>query len=280
MLKELTRKKVAEIKSETVTITPSVAQAWLSMNANNRKRQPRFVRQYARDMKDGGWRLTGDSIKFDVNNRLIDGQHRLAACVEADRPFQSLVIYNLPVGTQDVIDTGKSRSSQDVLAIHGVQNATSIASAIKLLVNEKRGISNVGGQATITHSELLAALDRHPNIVQYVSPIRTFPRGISTPTVGYIRYVASTFLNKYERANAMVTVLKSGIPDYEGDPIHAFRERILRTYAESIGGVQQRQATWWTLKYCWNLFAAGKTVTALRWRTDDVPIIGLNLKDL
>lgn len=73
MLKELTRKKVAEIKSETVTITPSVAQAWLSMNANNRKRQPRFVRQYARDMKDGGWRLTGDSIKFDVNNRLIDG---------------------------------------------------------------------------------------------------------------------------------------------------------------------------------------------------------------
>lgn len=281
MLKELNRTlRAPDVKTEIVDITPGTAAAWLETNINNRKRHRRFVSQFARDMAAGRWVLTGDSIKFDTKRNLIDGQHRLAACVEANVPFKSIVVYGLPRSAQDVLDTGKARSGSDVLSMRQMPNTTNVAGTLKLLINEKRGTSNVGGVSAITHSEMLAALSKHPDLPLYVSTPGSFPRGISHSQVSYIRYVAAKLIGADELSAAMINVLKTGVPDYPGDPIHQFRERIVKTYAERIGASTSREATFWTLKHCWNCFAKREKVDRLKWRTSDVAIVGLDLRKL
>lgn len=280
MLKTLDKKMKPQIVTEVTTITPEIAQQWLTTNDQNRRPQRRFIKQFASDMANGSWSLTGDSIKFDINSKLVDGQHRLMACVEAKVSFHSFVVYGLPPQTRDVIDTGKTRSLGDVLTMRDVTNANQVASTFKLLINESRGQSNIGGRGTITHSDLVRAFEKHPSLPLYVLPPGGMPRGISIPTVSYINYVASTFLKARDRAEAMREVLKSGTPDYDGDPIHLYRERFILDYAGNIGSVPMRERNLWTFKHCWNAFAKRIPMERLRWRQSDVDIDGLDVKKL
>jgi hypothetical protein len=48
----------------------------------------RTVRDFAEAMRRGDWRLTHQGIAFDASGALVDGQHRLAAIVEADVPVE------------------------------------------------------------------------------------------------------------------------------------------------------------------------------------------------
>jgi hypothetical protein len=54
---------------------------------------------------------------------MVDGQHRLAAIIEADVPVDITVFTEVPDGAFDVLDTGKRRNAADVLAIEGEKSA-------------------------------------------------------------------------------------------------------------------------------------------------------------
>ena len=56
---------------------------------------------------------------YNGDGVLIDGQHRLAAVVDADVPVAMTVYTEVDDGTFDVLDTGKRRNAADVLAIEG-----------------------------------------------------------------------------------------------------------------------------------------------------------------
>lgn len=277
---ERTGRKSGNVKIEVVTVTPEIAAAWLDKNTDNRKIAKRLVGAFSRDMTNRKWQLTGDSIKFATDGTLIDGQHRLMACKESGRPFDTLVVYGLPHKLKSVVDTGKSRSATDVMAMNNISNPSGTAAALRLLAAEKTGVTPVGGIATMTHSELLEIFDRHNKIYLYVPYGSQLPRGVSAAAVGFINYVGSTILGKKGRAQAMVEVLKSGIPDYDGDPIHRYRERIISNYEGSIGTYGNRVAAIQTLKYCWNMFAKRTPVERLHWQQEYVPIDGLDASKL
>lgn len=46
-------------------------------------------------MRNGNWKANGEAIKFSSTGRLLDGQHRLRACVKEQVPFTTLVIRGL-----------------------------------------------------------------------------------------------------------------------------------------------------------------------------------------
>ena len=54
----------------------------------------------------------------------MDGQHRLAAMVEADLAVEMTVFTDVEPHTFDVLDTGKRRNAADVLAIEGEKSTT------------------------------------------------------------------------------------------------------------------------------------------------------------
>ena len=62
-----------------VYVTPDMAKRWLSKNTGNRPVKKAKVAQYARDMTEGRWEITGEAVKFAQSGRLIDGQNRLHA---------------------------------------------------------------------------------------------------------------------------------------------------------------------------------------------------------
>lgn len=265
---------------EIVEVTPGIAAAWLDKNIKNRRKSTRHISQSVRDTKTGNWQLTGDSIKFDKNGTLVDGQHRLTACVESDTSFRTLVIYGLEPSTRNVIDTGKSRSNSDVLTMQGATNTIGVAACLKFLVNEKNENTGSGGRLLITHSELLNAYEQHPAIGLYVPQPGTMPRGIPNFLIGYVNYVASNFIhNKKQRAGAMMDVLKTGNPDYENCPMHGFREKIIRqiTGARVIGN---REMMINTFKHVWNAFAKKEPLQSIKFIKSSVDIDGLALSKL
>lgn len=120
---------------EWVAVTPAMAELWLRNNVKNRKLRQTTVDAYARDMRAGNWLQTHQGIAFGENDELLDGQHRLAAIVQAEVTLTLLVTRGLPsktkgraVRTQDVMDTGTVRKVGDQLALqHGVKNAAATA---------------------------------------------------------------------------------------------------------------------------------------------------------
>lgn len=77
------KKAPAKLEIEEIDIEPHLAESWLTKNVKNRNLTDRIAKKYARDMASGKWKTTGDPIRFDVDGNLIDGQHRLQACVLA-----------------------------------------------------------------------------------------------------------------------------------------------------------------------------------------------------
>src|SRR6185503_17546608 len=75
-------------------------------------------------MRRGEWMVTHQGIAFDTRGVLVDGQHRLAAIIEADVPVELTVFTDVGEGTFDVLDIGKRRSAADVLAIEGEKSCT------------------------------------------------------------------------------------------------------------------------------------------------------------
>lgn len=108
--------------AKLVTVTPELAQEWLGKNEFNRSPRSATVREYEQAMRDGLWRITGDTIKFDKNGRLIDGQHRLMACVRAGKPFQSYVVMGLSTEAYLSVDSGVKRGLGDMLSYAGMRD--------------------------------------------------------------------------------------------------------------------------------------------------------------
>lgn len=98
------------MKSGIETITPKQAKAWLNGHQNIRPINQRTVASLAHDITQGNWKVTHQGICFNEKDELVDGQHRLHAIVEADRPVRMMVSTIRGITAQDPIDEGRRRS--------------------------------------------------------------------------------------------------------------------------------------------------------------------------
>lgn len=111
------------MRYQRVTVTPEIAKEWLAHNiTNNRSLNRNRVLQYATDMKNDQWMMSPNSvIAFDTNGNLIDGQHRLMAVIEADKPVNMVVCYDNDPDVMRVIDTGMARTNYQIAKLNGNQ---------------------------------------------------------------------------------------------------------------------------------------------------------------
>jgi hypothetical protein len=72
------------VRTKVQMVTPVKAGEWLQANTPNRPLSKPIVKAFAEAMRRGEWVVTHRGIAFDTNGVLVDGQHRLAAIVEAD----------------------------------------------------------------------------------------------------------------------------------------------------------------------------------------------------
>ena len=123
-------------------------------NHNNRSVSESIVFGYKDEMINNNWKPAGDAIVFDINNELIDGQHRLHAIVVAhnqgiDINQEFLVIRDVTPDCYKYKDIGKTRSIDDAIEMSGKRKeieyrdditpkslADALKHAIKILENK------------------------------------------------------------------------------------------------------------------------------------------------
>lgn len=116
---------------DVVTITPEMAASLLQRNDHNRSIKRANVEFLKKQLKDGQWQLNGESVKISPSGRLLDGQHRLTACVESGIPFQTLVVHGVAEESQVTMDTGFVRDFANVLQLNGYKNTVNLSVTVR-----------------------------------------------------------------------------------------------------------------------------------------------------
>lgn len=154
------------LKTKIKVITPAYAQELLERTKAagilNRKASPRTVEIYANEMRSNRWKLNSESIKLDENGFILDGQHRLMACVQSGCSFQTVVNTDVPRDTFDTIDCGRVRTGTQVLQMSGVQYHTVITGIINGM-NEFRNYGHLAlKERRLTPSAVLEEYNTRP----------------------------------------------------------------------------------------------------------------------
>ncbi len=163
--------------NEVIEITPKIATCWLNANEGNRRLDWNYIAQLARDMKAGQFACTHQGIAFDIGGRLIDGQHRLWAVLEADVSVRMRVFYNESPENGVHIDGNHPRRAADRMTL-GRSLGTVRADELATLRAMLGGIAMVIKRRTL-HEEM-PLLEQHREAIRFVHeqlPV-TRPAGI------------------------------------------------------------------------------------------------------
>ncbi len=215
-------------KPEVMTVTPDLAREWTVLNTRNRPVRYTKVAQYARDMKAGKWLLNGETIKIATDGTILDGQHRLYACMQAEVPFDTIVIRGLPVEAQDTIDTGMARKFADQLTLRGEVNAPLLGAIARWAFRWLRGVKMSGAtELNPTHEEMSALIDADPRLreaTSWATNARTRFRSVNGSVWGmaWLLFHGSDHL----AAEVFLEKILTGEDIGAGHPALAFRNRI------------------------------------------------------
>lgn len=125
-------------------VGPEQAEKWLARNTHNRPLREITVFRYASDMEAGLWQYNYAAVLIARDGTLIDGQHRLKACVLAGVPFDTDVVFGADLSVQRYIDGGQVRTAADQGALAGIKNAHRAAAvSLMILMHDTYGIQNL-----------------------------------------------------------------------------------------------------------------------------------------
>ncbi|KMV19641.1 hypothetical protein ACT17_06275 [Mycolicibacterium conceptionense] len=158
--------------SKVETITPERAAELLEANTTNRPLSTGTVQTFADAMRRGEWRVTHQGIAVGSDGVLVDGQHRLAAVIEAGVPVDLTVFTDVDPTTFGVLDIGKRRNAADALAIEGEKNTTQLAAMLRIvwLYDNLSDGAWSGGRSRVTNTQVLEVLEKNPKVRDYVHP--------------------------------------------------------------------------------------------------------------
>jgi hypothetical protein len=160
------------MRTKIETITPERAQRDLAAASKGGKRsvnfrplRPGHVRRLARALLNGGWDENGETIKYDDKDRLVDGQHRFAACVKANKSFKTVVVYG--VDSVVDVDSGLRRSVAQVLTkMRGTKHSSLLARTLRVMARYEAGRIHMkrSGNNEPSNREVLEGYDRHQGL--------------------------------------------------------------------------------------------------------------------
>lgn len=207
-----------------VTITPEQAQDILGGNTHNRHLHERHVRRLVSALTDGRWRFNGESIKIARDGTLVDGQHRLVACVRTGIPIETLVVYGVDPDSYTTIDIGAKRTTSDALSREGIKNSAAIGGALRWILALKSRKAHIGNiildpDQVLEEYIKLKNIDRSSNIYNSVAQL------ISPSPAIALHFL---FAEKDpDAADEFFSDLGSGVGLQDGDPVLTLRNKLI-----------------------------------------------------
>ena len=228
---------MSDLDTKVRTITPEQAQRWITRHETLAKRDPAkrnrrlkksLIYRYAADMAADRWHLNGETLKIGSDGRIIDGQHRLAACVKSDHSFRTLVVENVDDESFKTIDVGKVRTAGDLLYIDGHHSGALLGAA---LVNMWRwdlgeGRSFQGWEKSPTKPEIFEVLEKYPKLEEGINRYHAL-RAFMSPGLGAaLVYILTE--RDHTMAELFFESLVTGLNLKATDPVYALRERLIK----------------------------------------------------
>lgn len=214
------------MKVSNEVITPEVAKQMLAANSGNRTVSQANVKKIVRSMLAGDFVLNGDSIRIDSDGELLDGQHRLIACVESGVSFQSIVIRGLDRSVFRTIDQGSTRRASDVLSCIKEANAKTLAATLRLIDSYEKGTIDSGRRSMQDSYKIIDLLKKYPGARESVSVVGKKLRGlISESGASACHYLFA--LRDSAAAELMIEQLHTGRGMEDGSSVFLLRERLL-----------------------------------------------------
>lgn len=242
------------------TVTPETAEAWLGKNmVNNRKLRSAAVAKYSRDMKAGTWQLNGESIKFDRNGELLDGQHRLHAIVHAGVSIDLLVVRNLDPNHYQSVDTGLRRGYRDVLKLRGETNTAILAATLARITNWNAGERAFSGRNVqeLTFADMDRTLEENPHIRDLVKEAnRLYRRSNLPPALFTTLFYIFDQIDSDDAAEFM-RLVATGDGLNSDHPIYLLRKRLAEE-RQRPGSPSAKLLMGLTIK-AWNAWRKGET---------------------
>lgn len=210
-------------------ISPDIAQAWLARNIeHNRAVSLTTVEMYARDMKNGRWHPeVAHAIAFSSDGSLVEGQHRLSACMRSNVELLSTVQVGVPQQAFLAMDAGRKRYPADHLRMKGFPSAGSMAAVAKMYLQVTHGIGRSYQPGT---EEIVAFAEARRD--HLISSVRKSQQ--VTQMIGF------------KRAPLSVAILQAYDQGLEGD-MDEFVEQ-LKTGMQSDGAPVPVNSGTWTLR--------------------------------
>lgn len=262
--------------SEIVTITPAIARRLLELNDDNRNLRPTLVQAIAQDIENNRWQLNGESIVVSRDGYLNDGQHRLHAVIQADKPIQSVVMFGVGRDSRFTVDMGVARTVGNFLAMKGRQYSNVVPSVARLMLAYNEGTTsaaNVGGKSRFTKQDLLARAMRFgPEVVDAISRIGQSEFGRSVHGHAFLT-AAYLILKEHHQENCELFFDKllsgAGLP--EDSAVLWLRNRLFDAARSSLRGLLRAEDRLEIVLRYYNAFVKDKTITKHIYTTGKYP---------
>jgi len=261
-----------KLRTEVITITPALAKAWLEKNLpTNRRLSNHSVDRLVHEMEKGYWKITGDSIKFNTSGHLIDGQHRLRACIKANITIQSMVVWGVRDDAFDAIDRNQVRSNAQILSIRGEKNANSLASALRYLYCYRCGDLTRGSLAVsiIGPQDLEELLQKEGGLRESIRAAMPLKSLLSIGPGGFLHYILAE--KDMTSADIFINQLATGEMLRKTEVVYKLREKLIKSNLIKQQK-DDRNVTLEKLGMCvtvWNLLREGSKKTTFDYDTAD-----------
>lgn len=217
-----------------VEITPEVANYFLTFNTGNRKIQKAYVKLIARDITSGNWMVNAQPVAFEGDPmnpedgpvRLLNGQHRLMACIEANLPIEIPIAIHVDPQAFKTFDM-QSKASKSVKT--GDERVGRGAAIFQW--REDHGLA-LGATERPTATELEETLQRHQGLLEFVGKVRTKTGSVrwdEISTGGVMAYLLyRTHRENAPLAEKFMTQIASGTGIERGNPIRDIRDEVVK----------------------------------------------------
>jgi hypothetical protein len=261
--------------------TPEFARELLRhLPAHQRRRMAAYAEQLADAFRRGEFTHSPQPIILDTAGNVLDGQHRLLACVLSGISFGAVIVRGVPADMFDKIDIGRKRlAAQFVTGAYANQVTASarLTMAYHRSGGTMRDLHRLTVTATIT--QVLAEIAARPELEKLVARVEPIRKSSGVPLSPLLAVTALGSPVGDLVVNEWITGLATGAELYRGDPRLALREVFAgqSRAARSLRVSSARRQSWGLIVKAWNAHVGGATVHLLRFRAGDRTVPGENM---
>lgn len=266
------------MKTSSIKVTPDIAKAWLdTCNKRNRKVSRQHVNKLASEMLAGRWSMNGETIVFDEDMTLIDGQHRLNAVVQSGVSVEMLVVSG--IGDPRAFTTTGSlmlrRNANQVAQMMGLSspNVNNVVAATRIIMAWDKAETNEEFGKYVSHPSFFTFTNEEVSdcaIALQVDLDEAFRRYKNASRIGgspSMMVALFTIFSRYNpvAAHALFDKLSDGLFKSKNDPAKILYDMLSkgrypiknkRLYSAAI-----------TIK-AFNAISEGRDIGLLRWITE------------